>query len=115
MKALFIVTANIIFLAHLVLVFLVLFGFLIDSIYIVYLIALPLTLLSDIFLKYCPLTKLEFYFRKKLNPNLNYNSAFISYYGHKFFEKKISDKFIRYSAIYFLSGAIILNLLMKGV
>jgi|SRR3989344_6123738 len=114
MKILYIVTANIIFLAHLILVLLVLFGFLFDSIYILYLAALILTLLTGIFLKYCPLTKLEFYFRKKLNPSLNYNSAFIAYYGRKFFEKKISNKFIRYAALIFLSSAIILNVFIRA-
>ena len=68
--------ANLIFLLHIVVVFVILFGWHFPSLYLLYLICLSVTLLSEIALGYCILTKWEFALRKKLVPDLNYNWGF---------------------------------------
>ncbi len=115
MKILYPFVANIVFLFHIILVFIILFGFLFGSIYLFYLSLLIIVFLFELVLGHCPLTKPEFYFRRKIDPALDYDSSFLSYYGHKFVEGKISYNLIRYSALFFLSLAIILNLLLNGL
>ncbi len=74
--------ADLLFAIHLLTVAIILFGWAIFSIRIMYLTVIFLTLVSEIYLSYCPLTKWEFDLRKKHNPNLNYDYAFLNYYGY---------------------------------
>ena len=102
--------ANLILLIHLALVFVILFGWHFESIKLVYISALVLTLASEVFLGYCILTKWEFDLRKKDEPNLDYDYSFLSYYAYKLFGNRIPGKFIKYPALGFLIASIILYL-----
>lgn len=78
-----ILLANSIFFLHVLIVMLIIFGWLLPiPFYWVYIVCLISIFLLDITVRYCPLTKWEFYVRKKLNQNLDYNYSFISYYGY---------------------------------
>ena len=102
------ILANIVFLIHLVLVFVILFGWYFPKIKYVYLSSLVLTLLSELVLGYCTLTKWEFDLRKKLEPNLNYNYEFAAYYAYKFFNVNPPKRIIRYLALAFLTGSLVI-------
>lgn len=96
------ILANIVFLFHLLVVFIILFGWYFHFLNFIYICVLLVTLFSEIFLGYCPLTKLEFDLRKKLIPSLNYDYSFLSYYAYKLTGINISGKYIHYPAIIFL-------------
>ena len=101
------ILADILFVSHLVWVTIILFGWWFTSIEYVYLGVLISTLVSELVLGYCILTKWEFDLRKKLEPNLNYNHSFISYYGYKYFRVNPPDRLVKYLAILFLTGSLI--------
>lgn len=105
-KTRFTLLANAIFLFHVALVAIILFGWMLPSA-LVYRMALIVTLLSELLLGYCPLTKWEFSVRKILNPGLDYDYSFFGYYGHKIAQQHISPKLIRYLAIIFLSLSLV--------
>lgn len=99
--------ANLVLLVHLILVFVILFGWYFPAIKYFYLASLILTLLSESFYGYCILTKWEFDLRKKVEPDLDYDYAFLSYYGHKA-GVKIKSQTIKYSALLFLIISLII-------
>ncbi len=98
--------ANILVFLHTILVIIILFGWAFPSFNLIYISALVLTLLSELILGYCPLTKWEFNLRKKQDPKLNYDYAFLSYYSYKIFGHRIPNNFIKYSALIFLATSI---------
>ena len=99
--------ADIILLVHLVLVFIVLFGWYFPHIKYLYLVFLVVTLLSELFFGYCILTKWEFDIRKKTEPTLDYDYSFLSYYAHKV-GIKVNTRIIKYVAFIFLVGSLII-------
>jgi hypothetical protein len=99
--------ANIILLIHLILVFIILFGWYFPKIKYLYLASLVITLLSELFFGYCVLTKWEFDIRKKIEPTLEYDYYFLSYYAHKA-GVKINRKIIKYTALVFLLSSLII-------
>lgn len=104
------VFANIVFLFHILVVFIILFGWYFSSLRLIYVCVLFATLLSEILLGYCPLTKLEFDFRKKLIPNLNYDYSFLSYYVYQLTNINVPGKYVRYPAIIFLTASLFFTL-----
>ena len=76
-------TADFIFLVHLILVCTVAIGWLIPGLFYVHLALLLATFLSEIFLGYCPLTTLEFGIRKKLDPSLLFDKSCMVHYIRK--------------------------------
>ena len=100
--------ANLIFILHLAVVFIVLFGWAFPSISIIYLMMLIATLASEAFLGYCFLTKWDFDLRKKLEPNLNYDYSFLNYYGYKLIGDKFPGGVVRPAALVFLIASIII-------
>jgi hypothetical protein len=99
--------ANIILLVHLTLVFIILFGWYFPKIKYLYLASLATTLLSELFLGYCILTKWEFDIRKKVEPTLNYDYTFLSYYAYKA-GIVIDKRIVKYSALAFLLSSLII-------
>lgn len=77
------VAAEIIFIIHFVLVCLVAFGWLIPGFFYTHLALLILTLLSEMSLGYCILTRLEFGIRRKLDPTLLFDKSCMVHYIHK--------------------------------
>lgn len=82
-RAVYSATADIIFWVHLAVVLLVVLGWLWPKLFYPSIILLVATLLSEIFLGFCPLTRLEFGIRKKLDPNLTFDKSCISHYTRK--------------------------------
>jgi hypothetical protein len=77
------VLAEIIFAIHFVLVAIVAVGWLIPGFFYTHLTLLVLTLLSEIFLGYCMLTRLEFGIRKQLDPTLIFDKSCMVHYIRK--------------------------------
>ena len=102
--------ANLIFIIHSLTILIIIFGWKLPEMWWLYMAKLIITLISELFLGYCFLSKFEFDLRKKINPNLNYDYSFSSYYTYKFTNKKISDRFISISGYIFLIGSILINL-----
>lgn len=110
MKYLTRVGADILFVLHFFIVMIVLFGWILESIWYFYMATLIITLIFDLIFNYCFISKWEFVLRKILNSELNYNYNWTSFYTHKFANKRLSDTFIKRIALFFLITSIIINL-----
>lgn len=113
MKLLYRIGADAIFIAHLVLVLVAVFGFLVPSIWYFYMGVLVATLVSDLAYGYCILSKWEFDLRKKLDPSINYNFTWTTYYTYKITNYRISDTFYKKAAVTALALCVVLNLYFK--
>jgi len=76
-------TANFVFLIHLILVCILVVGWLLPGLFYLHLTLLLATFLSEIFLGYYLLTHLEFGIRKKLDPTLLFDKSCIVHYIRK--------------------------------
>jgi hypothetical protein len=90
--------ANLVFLAHCLIVFVIIFGWAFSELDIIYPIVLVATLILEIIFGYCILTEIEFRLRKKVEPNLDYDYSFLTYYMYKIYNMKISRRIL--DAIY---------------
>lgn len=105
------IVAEFLFLCH-VAVAIVLFTFWYFSyLYPFYLIVLIVSLLSDIIFHSCFLSVWEFYFRKKSNPNINYEHTFFSFYFNKFFGQKVSTRTVQKIVLVLLWVSLVLNII----
>ncbi|HEY4480322.1 MAG TPA: DUF2784 family protein [Candidatus Paceibacterota bacterium] len=77
--------ADLVFIVHLGLVLLVVFGWLIPALFYFFLGALVATFLSEIFLSYCFLSRMEFNLRKKIDPAKIYDKSCIVHYTRVLF------------------------------
>jgi len=109
MKSLYRITADFIFLIHSIVLIVALFGWLVPSIWFIYIAVLVLTLLSDIAFGCCILSKWEFDLRKKINPQLNYHYSWTTYYTYRFTQHLVSEVFIERMAQVFIIGSLLLN------
>lgn len=112
-KLIYLVLANLIFVGHFLLVLIALFGWSIPEIWSVYMLILVLTLLSDMVLGYCILSKWEFDLRKKINPETDYNFMWSTFYTYKLTNNRIPDKYFKRFAITGLVAMIGINLYIK--
>lgn len=94
--------ADLIFFTHFLLGLFLVSGWYFDTFSLLYMLALILTLVSQIIFGYCILSKWEFNLRKKADPGLNYDYAYVSYYTYKFLKIHISAKYIKWTSIVFL-------------
>ena len=84
-KYFYLTVANSIFFIHTGFVLMVLVGWAIPGIFYVYLPMLIASLVSELLLGYCVLTKWEFGIRKRLFPTFRYEHSFFIHYARKFF------------------------------
>ncbi|KND48706.1 MAG: hypothetical protein AB198_00090 [Parcubacteria bacterium C7867-003] len=101
-KFLYLTLANIIFLFHLTFVFIVSLGWLIPSMFYIFLVSLIAAVLSEVFLGYCFLTRWEFDLRRKIYPSQEFDSSCIFHYGRLLFglgpriaQEKVSKNFFQ--------------------
>jgi hypothetical protein len=113
MKLLYRIGADIILIAHFFLVLLAICGFLIPSLWYAYMAVLIATLVSDLVFGYCILSKWEFDLRKRINPKINYDFAWTTYYTYKLTNQRISNTFYKHAATTTLVLCIALNLYFK--
>jgi len=102
------ILANLIFLFHWIFVFIIMFGWYFSALSLIYIITLSVTFITQIIFGYCVLTKWEFDLRKKLDPTLNYDYSFLSWYAYKYSNVRIPSKIIKYISLSFLFISIII-------
>lgn len=102
------VIADSIWILHFFVVLIGCFGWLLPSIWLLYICVLIIALISELSLGYCFLSKWEFDLRKKINPNVNYDYGFTSYYTYKFTNHRISNRFYQQVATVFMVVSLLL-------
>jgi hypothetical protein len=107
--------ANLLFILHILVGGIILFGWIFPQIRILYLAVLVIWPLCWIILKYCPLTQWEFLLRRKYDKNVDYHSEYINYYVSKFFNVDIPINKIFFWGLVFDITSIILNILFYGL
>jgi Protein of Unknown function (DUF2784) len=110
MKIVYRLLADTIWVLHFLVVFTVLFGWLFPSLWYVYMFVLASTFISNIFWNYCFLSKWEFYLRKKINPKLEYDFTYTSYYTYNLTKGYLSKDFLRWVGLGLTSTSLIINL-----
>jgi hypothetical protein len=110
MKTLEHIAAVVVFLVHCVVLGLLLFGWFVPELRPAVYVLATITLLQDIFLGYCILSRWEFSLRRMLNPKLRYNYTFTSYYTYKLTRQRIRTNFLRYVGIAYLGSFLLISL-----
>lgn len=98
--------ANTLFVLHFIIGGFLVFGWFFPEIKYFYLAVLISWPACWIFLGYCPITKWEFMFRKKYNPQIDTNEEFIRHYVQVFFQKDLPSRTI------FTVGLVVFALLL---
>lgn len=105
--------ANLIFYLHIVIIVIIHLGWLFPNYRIAYLIFLALVLVQHRILGYCTLTPWEFYFRKKINPNLNNSkSSFTLINMKRFLGIVVTENCVNVYSRGFLMAMIFLQLIL---
>ena len=86
--------ADLIFLIHCLIVFVIVFGWAFAKLNFIYPLVLVATLVLETIFGYCILTEFEFRLRKKIEPSLEYDHSFVTYYMHKIYDFKIPRRFL---------------------
>ncbi len=107
------ILADAIFILHFILLFIALFGWGIPGLWYLYMGGLVSALVSDLVLGYCILSRWEFALRRKVNPEIEYDYAWSTYYTYKFTNHRIPNQFFMRTATSFLVLSIGLNLYFK--
>jgi hypothetical protein len=113
MKLFYRIIADTIVIIHVCVFAFVLFGWAIPSLWYTYMTALVLTLLSDIVFGYCIISRWEFALRKKINPDINYDYSWATYYTYKLTNHRMSNTFYNRAAIIFLVASLAINLFFR--
>lgn len=87
-RVLYSVVAGVVFIVHFILVLVVTFGWLFDSLFYAFATFLLLTVLSELIFGACILSIWEFGLRKKINPSKQYDTSCIMHYGRGLFGLK---------------------------
>jgi len=107
------IVAEGIFLFHCAIVVIIGFGWTITSIWYLYMLTMIATLISELALGYCFLSKWEFDLRKQIDPHLDYDYGFSSYYTYKLTRRRLSKRFIANAALSFLVASLAINIYFK--
>lgn len=99
--------ADSIFAIHLIVVLIVVFGWLLPSIRWVYISLVAISLISELYLGYCILSKWEFDLRKQLHPDIDYTYEFTTYYTRHITEGHIRPVFYQVCATVFLFASLV--------
>jgi len=100
---------------HALVVLIILFGWLVPSMWPVYMGLLVATLLSDLVFGYCILSKWEFQLRQQHNPQTSYNYYWTTHYTHRLTQGRISDQFFYKASLFFLISSLAINLYFVAV
>ena len=88
----YLTVANFIFLIHAAFALLVLVGWAIPGLFYIYLPVLITSLVSELLLGYCILTKWEFDIRKRLYPTVHYGHSCLMHYSRRCLHIESSDR-----------------------
>lgn len=107
------IAADCIFLIHCLAVAIIGFGWAIPNIWYLYMSILVVTVISEVALGYCFLSKWEFDLRKKIYPQLSYESGFSSYYTYRLTHQRLSKRFIANAALFFLLASLAIDIYFR--
>ncbi len=107
------IAADIVFVAHFLVIVIIGIGWLFPSIWYLYMAILFGTLLSELFFSYCILSKWEYQLRRIADPAVEYEYEFASYYTYRLTRGYLSGRFLRVAGTAFVSLSIILNLYFR--
>jgi len=107
--------ADVVWIVHFLVIVLVLFGWLIPSMWYYYMSVVAGALLSELFLGHCFLSKWEFDMRKKINPQLDYDYSYASYYTYKFTHQHLSPRFLGGTGMVFTTLSLVINVYFKFI
>lgn len=93
---------------HFFVVVVTLFGWLVSYIRPLYIGILVSVLVSNIFLKYCFLSKWEYDLRRRANANIEYDFIYTSYYTHYLTKGYLSRDFLRWVGLGFTSVSLLI-------
>jgi hypothetical protein len=113
MKVLYRLGADAIWFIHFLVVALVLFGWLVPSLWYLYMAVTAGVLVSELLWSYCILSKWEFDLRKKVSPELDYEYAYASYYTYRLTRGHLSPRFLARAGIVFTVLSLAINLYFK--
>ena len=85
-KQIYLLGANVLFGVHVFAILSNVAGWLVPGFFFAYLAIMLASIVSELYFGYCVLTKLEFGLRKKVEPNLVFNTSCIKHYAFKFFK-----------------------------
>ena len=109
------ILANLVFLVHWPICYILLFGWTFRGAWsFLYLVTLVVTLSTQLVFRCCLLTKWEFDLRKKLDPSLEYDHGFISWYAYKYVKIRIPSIVLDYISVIFLSLSLVIFLYGHG-
>jgi len=95
-----------VFLLHVVVFVVILFGWVWPSIWPLYMALLVYVLIQNLVLGYCVLSRMEFSLRRILNPKLRYEYNFTTYYTYKLTHRRISTHFVQVAGTFFLATSL---------
>lgn len=110
MKILYRFGADVIWIFHFLVVFIALFGWLFPSIWYVYMAVLGGTLMSLFAFNYCFLSKWEYDLRRKVDPTLNYEYAYASYYTYRLTVGRLRPQFLSWLGMFFVTASLVISL-----
>ncbi len=113
MKVIYKIGADTIWLVHFAVVLVVLFGWLIESLWFLYMAVLLGFLTSILTFGYCILSKWEYNLRKKIDPELVYDFTYTSYYTYQLTRGSLSNIFIVRTATIFVGLSLAINLYFR--
>lgn len=94
-RLLYRIAAEVIFSLHATAVLIIAFGWMFPTLYILHIVLLFGALTLQIVLRHCFLSRWEFWFRKKIDPSITYDSAYITHYMRMLFGNQIRPQFMR--------------------
>lgn len=107
MKSLLRISADMICLVHAAIFLVAVFGWLVPSVWSVYLVVLVITLASDLIFGYCIVSKWEFLIRKKIDPTINYDYTWTTYYIRRITGKIINNNLFEKVAVVYIALSIV--------
>lgn len=113
MKFLYRFLADSIWVLHFFIVAIALFGWVVPDIWYLYMLVLVSILVSNILWNYCFLSKWEFGLRKLINPKLEYDYTYTSYYTYNLTRGYLSQSFLRWAGLGYTSLSLIINIYFK--
>jgi len=106
----FVGMANAVLAIHLCVIAILIFGLFTYKWFWLYTVTLIGTLGFELATGYCPLTRAEFWFRKKAQPEITVGDTFLSYYAYKMLPAHPTSNQVRSAALLFLLASLFLLL-----
>jgi hypothetical protein len=113
MKIVYRLLADSIWALHLLVVLTVLFGWLFPEWWHWYVSVLVAVLVSNVLWNYCLLSKWEFNLRKMIDPKVQYDHTYTSYYTYNLTRSYLSKYFLRWAGLGFTSLSLVISVYFR--